>query len=192
MYSPWRLVGLHHSLARRRPHIGAEVVILHARYVGGTCVYMYMHIYMYVYMCIYMFIYMYLSIFIYGYMHIYICIYLYIHICICTYVFIYTCMYVYTYTYVYICIYIWIYIYIFMYQLKKEERVRNMVNKELPKLRLTLRAAVEEYESSVGLNLKVCSKHTALHVCMCILAYMYTHTCTHTHTRSMNSLMVWI
>jgi len=40
-------------------------------------------------------------------------------------------------------------------QLKKEERVRNMVNKELPKLRITLRAAVEEYESSVGLNLKV-------------------------------------
>eukprot|EP00802_Teleaulax_amphioxeia_P002288 Tamp_02290.p1 GENE.Tamp_02290~~Tamp_02290.p1 ORF type:complete len:764 (+),score=219.23 Tamp_02290:52-2292(+) len=40
-------------------------------------------------------------------------------------------------------------------QLKKEEKVRNMVNKELPKLRQKLRAAVAEYEASVGLNLKV-------------------------------------
>ena len=30
-----------------------------------------------------------------------------------------------------------------------------MVNKELPKLREKLRAAVEEYEASVGLNLKI-------------------------------------
>ena len=34
-------------------------------------------------------------------------------------------------------------------------QVRNMVNKELPKLREKLRAAVEEYEASVGLNLKI-------------------------------------
>ena len=30
-----------------------------------------------------------------------------------------------------------------------------MVNKELPKLREKLRAAVDEYEATVGLNLKV-------------------------------------
>ena len=30
-----------------------------------------------------------------------------------------------------------------------------MVNKELPKLREKLRAAVEDYEATVGLNLKV-------------------------------------
>jgi hypothetical protein len=40
-------------------------------------------------------------------------------------------------------------------QLKKEEKVRNMVGKELPKLREKLRAAVEEYEATVGLQLKV-------------------------------------
>jgi len=45
-------------------------------------------------------------------------------------------------------------------QLKKEEKVRNMVNKELPKLREKLRVAIVEYESSVGLNLKVCCTNT--------------------------------
>jgi len=93
-------------------------------------------------------------------------------------------MYVYTHTHVYI----YEYIFIFMYQLKKEERVRNMVNKELPKLRITLRAAVEEYESSVGLNLKVCTQHISIHVCMCILAFMYIHTRTHTQYESSDGL----
>ena len=35
-----------------------------------------------------------------------------------------------------------------------------MVNKELPKLREKLRVAIVEYESSVGLNLKVCCTKT--------------------------------
>ena len=41
-----------------------------------------------------------------------------------------------------------------------------MVNKELPKLREKLRAAIVEYESSVGLNLKVCYIWMCVFVCM--------------------------
>ena len=47
-----------------------------------------------------------------------------------------------------------------------------MVNKELPKLREKLRAAIVEYESSVGLNLKVCYIWMCVLVCMACSKYV--------------------
>ena len=58
--------------------------------------------------CVCIYIYIFMDIYIYGYIYIYVCVYIYMYVCIyiCIYIYINICIYIYIYTYIHIYIYV--------------------------------------------------------------------------------------